>query len=66
MAEEWLWIAEAARRLGVGVTKMRELVDTRQVKGRRMPGSTYRQVSAEDLERYRREHETGERGEDAG
>jgi excisionase family DNA binding protein len=53
--ERGLRIAEAARRLGVGVTKMRELVDQELVRSWRVPGSTHRRVSPSDLERLRRE-----------
>lgn len=50
----WITIGEAARRLGIGRTKMREIADAREVNGvpirsRRMPGSLYRQVSVEDV-----------------
>ncbi len=50
-----LKITEAAKRLGVGVTKMRQLVDQGVVKSWRMPNSTHRRVSPTDLERLRAE-----------
>lgn len=53
--ERGLKVAEAARRLGVGVTKMRQLIDQDTVRSWRVPGSTHRRVSPSDLERLRRE-----------
>ncbi len=48
-------VAEAAKRLGVGVTKMRQLIDQEVVKSWRVPGSKHRRVSPTDLERLRAE-----------
>jgi excisionase family DNA binding protein len=53
--ERGLKVAEAARRLGVGVTKMRQLIDQDLVRSWRVPGSTHRRVSPSDLERLRAE-----------
>jgi len=55
---EWLSIGEAAKLLGIGRTKMREIADAGglavgiwqfEIRSRRMPGSSYRQVVADDI-----------------
>lgn len=52
---EHLWVAESAERLGVGETKIREWFDDGTLKGFKIPGSGYRRITRESVERLRRE-----------
>lgn len=48
---EYLWVHEAQDRLRLGETKVRQLFDAGVLEGFRIPGSGYRRITAESVER---------------
>jgi DNA repair protein RadD len=51
----YMWTAEAAERLGVSETTVREWMDSGRLKGMKLPGSGYRRYLRESVERVRAE-----------
>jgi excisionase family DNA binding protein len=53
-SDTWLTVGQAAQRLGVSDTTVRQYADSGQLKTARLP-SKHRRISAESVEKLRRE-----------